>query len=66
MDFVQINKFTQEKFIRISRDNMYNCDKLQKDDSLRLVIYACKKMYGIRNTAKIIHGLGVNKIDLSS
>lgn len=65
MDFVEINKFTQEKKVRSSRDQMYNLSNLPKEDSLRLIIYACKRMYGIKNTAKIIHGIGVDKIDLS-
>ena len=65
MDFVEINKFTQERKIREARDNVYNLSKITKEDSLRLVIYACKRMYGLKNTAKIIHGLGVEKIVLS-
>lgn len=65
MDFVEINKFTQEKKVRSSRDQMYILSNLPKEDSLRLIIYACKRMYGIKNTAKIIHGIGVDKIDLS-
>lgn len=65
MDFVEINKFTQDKAVRISRENVYNLSKITKEDSLRLIIYACKRMYGLKNTSKIIHGLGVDKIDLS-
>lgn len=65
MDFVEINKFTRESKICESRDLMYNLSKLPKIDSLRLIVYACKKMYGIKNTSKILHGIGVDKIDLS-
>lgn len=65
MDFVEINKFTQGSKIHESRNHMYNLSKLTKVDSLRLIVYACKKMYGLRNTSKILHGIGVDKIDLS-
>lgn len=65
MDFVEINKFTQNKKVQHSRDLMYGSSSIPKNESLRLIIYACKKMYGTQNTIKIIHGLGVNKIDLS-
>lgn len=65
MDFVEINKFTREKQLIRSRDNLYNLTNLPKEDSLRLMLHACKKMYGLKNTVKIIHGLGVDKIDLS-
>lgn len=65
MDFVEINKFTREILVAASRNNCYNCTKINKVDALRLIIYACKRMYGMRNTIKIIHGLGVDKIDLS-
>ena len=62
MDIVEINKYTQEKKVRSSRDNMYNLSKITKDDSTRLVLYACRKMYGLNNTVKIIHGLGIKKL----
>lgn len=65
MDFVEINKFTQQNKIDPARDRMYKLSKVTKDDSLRLIVYACKKMYGIKNTAKLLHGIGVDKIDLS-
>jgi hypothetical protein len=65
MDFVEINKFTQDKRVHESRDLMYKLVKIPKIDSLRLIVYACKKMYGVKNTAKILHGIGVDKIDLS-
>ena len=62
MDIVEINKFTQEKRVKISRDNLYNLSKITKDDSTRLVLYACRKMYGLNNTVKIVHGLGIKKL----
>lgn len=65
MDFVEINKFTQQKNIDHARDRMYKLSKVTKEDSLRLIVYACKKMYGIKNTAKLLHGIGVDQIDLS-
>lgn len=46
-----------------SRNNLTQ-KKMQKEDSLRLILYACKKMYGLQATAKLIHGIGVDKIDL--
>ena len=64
MDYVEINKFTQDKRIAESRNKLY-ARKLDKVDALRLIVYACKKMYGINHTAKIIKALGVEKIDLS-
>ena len=64
MDFVEINKFTQENKVRLSRNALYN-KQIYKIDALRLIVYACKRMYGVNNTAKIIHAVGVDKIDLS-
>lgn len=64
MDYIEINKFTQEKKVKASRDKLYG-KKIDKVDSLRLIVYASKRMYGISNTSKIIHALGVNDIDLS-
>lgn len=65
MDFVEINRFTQERKIKQSRDLMY-ASNLNKVEALRLIIYACKKMFGVKNTATILHQIGVDKIDLSS
>lgn len=62
MDFVEINKATTEKKIRSARDNMYNLSEITKQESTALVLYACKKMYGLRNTVKIIRGLGIKKL----
>ena len=62
MDFVEINKYTQDKKVKISRDNLYNLSNITKEDSTRLVLYACKKMYGFNNTVKIVHGLGIKKL----
>ena len=64
MDYIEINKFTQEKKVTDSRNKLYQRE-IHKVDGLRLIVYACKRMYGINNTAKIIHSIGVDKIDLS-
>ena len=64
MDFVEINKFTQDKKMKASRDALY-AGKINKIDALRLIVYASKRLYGIKCTASIIHSLGVDKIDLS-
>lgn len=64
MDFIEINRFTQENKIRLARNSLYK-KKILKTDALRLIVYACKKMYGINNTATILHSIGVDKIDLS-
>ena len=64
MDFIEINRFTQEKKVTDSRNKLYNA-KIDKVDALRLIVYASKRLYGISNTSKIIHALGVDKIDLS-
>ena len=65
MDIIEINKFTQLKKVHVSLDHMNGHRKLNKEDSLRLIINACKIQYGTMNTAKILHGVGVEKIDLS-
>ena len=62
MDIVEINKYTQEKKVKGSRDNLYNLSNITKEDSTRLVLYACRKMYGLNNTVKIVHGLGIKKL----
>lgn len=62
MDIVEINKYTQERKVRSARDNLYNLSNITKNDSTILVVYACRKMYGLRNTVKIVHGLGVKKL----
>lgn len=64
MDFVEINRFTQERKVKQSRDLLYS-KNLNKMEALRLVIYALKRMYGTQNTAVILHKIGVEKIDLS-
>ena len=63
MDIIEINKYTQNKKVMESRNNLSQ-KKMQKEDSLRLILYACKKMYGLQATVKLIHGIGVDKIDL--
>lgn len=64
MDLIEINKFTQEKKVKTSRDLLY-ARNLNKTEALRLMIYASKRMYGATNTATILHKIGVDKIDLS-
>lgn len=62
MDIVKINELTQNKKIAAARDFMYSPQNLTKDHSLTLMLYACKKMYGLRNTVKIVHGMGVKNL----
>lgn len=64
MDFVEINIFTQEKKVKVSRDALYNGD-IDRVDALRLILYATKRMYGLKASANILHTFGVDKIDLS-
>lgn len=64
MDIIEINKFTQEKKVKSSRDLLY-AKNLNKTEALRLIIYATKRLYGTRNTVTILHKIGVDKIDLS-
>lgn len=62
MDFVEINKLTQDKKVRSARDSLYNLSNITKNDSTILVLYACRKLYGLKNTVKIVHGLGVKNL----
>ena len=63
MDIIEINRYTQNKKVIESRNKLTQ-KKIQKEDSLRLILYACKKMYGLQATAKLIHSIGVDKIEL--
>lgn len=65
MDYIEINKITRDKITMKSRNNLYSNNSIDKTDSLILMIDACKKLYGTRNTVKIIRGLGVKNFDLS-
>lgn len=62
MDIIEINKRTSSKLVLSSRNNLYNCKNVNKEDSLTLILYACKKIYGLQKTVKIIHGLGVKNL----
>lgn len=62
MDIVEVNKRTGSKLVFSARNNLYNCKSVNKEDSLTLMLYACKKLYGLQKTVKIIHGLGVKNI----
>ena len=62
MDLIEINKLTRDKDVLRAKNNMYDAASINKDDSTRLVLYACRKMYGLKNTVKIIHGLGVDHL----
>lgn len=62
MDIVEINKRTQRKYTDPALDKLYELYNLTKDESLTLVLYACKKQYGLKKTVKIVHGLGVKKL----
>lgn len=62
MDIVEINKRSGNKLVLSARNNLYNCKNIDKEDSLTLILYACKKLYGLQKTVKIIHGLGVKNL----
>lgn len=62
MDFVEINKITQKSRVDSARDNMYRSKFVNQDDAVILIIYACRKMYGLGHTTKLIKALGINKI----
>lgn len=62
MDIVEINKLTQKKKVHEAEIRLYELLNLSKDQSLTLVLNACRKQYGLQKTVKIIHGLGVQKI----
>lgn len=62
MDFVEINKRLQRKHTDPALDHLYELCDLTKDESLTLVLYACKKMFGLNKTVKIVHGLGVKHL----
>lgn len=64
MDFVQINKATQPKKVMAARNSLYSSGSgFNKYEALIIVIDSLKSIYGIRLTAKIIHTLGVDKIE---
>lgn len=62
MDFVEINKRTQRKYTDQALDHLYELSELTKDESLTLILLACKKYYGLYKTVKIVHGLGVKNL----
>ena len=66
MDIVEINKKTQRKKVERAESKLFEVgNNLDQDQSLILVLQACKKYYGLSKTVKIIHGLGVKNFDLS-
>lgn len=62
MDIVEINKRTQRRYTDPALDHLYELCNLTKDESLTLVLYACKKQYGLSKAVKIVHGLGVTHL----
>lgn len=62
MDFIEINKRTGNKYIFSASDNLYSHKEINKEDALTLILYACKKTFGLQKTVKIIHGLGVKNL----
>lgn len=62
MDIIEVNKRTGNKFVFSARNNLFNHKAIDKEDSLTLILYACKKMYGLQKTVKIVHGLGVKNL----
>lgn len=65
MDYIQINRMTQDRVVKHSRDNLYSQKYISKTDAIILITHSLKAIYGVRLTAKIIHSLGVDKIDFS-
>lgn len=62
MDIIEINKRTGNRVVFSARNDLYNSKEVDKETSLTLILYACKKMYGLQKTVKIIHGLGVRNL----
>lgn len=62
MDIVEINKKTQKKKVHEAEIRLFELLELTKDQSLTLILNACKKQYGLSKTVKIVHGLGVKKL----
>lgn len=62
MDIIEINKRTGNKYILPASDNLYNSKEINKEDALTLVLYSCKKTFGLQKTVKIVHGLGVKNL----
>lgn len=62
MDIVEINKLTQKKKVYESEIRLHELLNLTKEQSMILVLYACRKQYGLAKTVKIVHGLGVKNI----
>lgn len=59
MDIVEINKMTQRSKVHESEIRLYELLDLTNEQSLTLVLNACRKQYGLSKTVKIVHGLGV-------
>lgn len=59
MDIVEINKLTGERRARSARNNLYNLSSITKEDAVINMAYACKKMYGLRLTVKLLHALDI-------
>lgn len=62
MDFVEINKMTQRSKVHESEIRLHELLDLTKEQSLTLVLNACRKQYGLAKTVKIVHGLGVKNL----
>lgn len=62
MDIVEINKMTQRSKVHESEIRLHELLNLTKEQSLTLVLNACRKQYGLSKTVKIIHGLGVKNL----
>lgn len=62
MDIVEINKLLQKKKVHDAEIKLYELLDLTKEQSLILVLHACRKQYGLSKTVKIVHGLGVKNL----
>lgn len=62
MDIVEINKLTNKRKVFECEIRLNELLNLTKEQSLILVLNACRKQYGLSKTVKIVHGLGVKNL----
>ena len=61
MDIIELNKITQKKKVDSAEKKMLSKD-ITKEEALCLIVNALKRVYGIRATVNIVHGLGVKNL----
>lgn len=62
MDIIEINKLTRKKNIETALQHIGN---LTQTEAVILLLDALKKEYGTIYAVKILHSIGIKKIDLS-